>query len=246
MAEQIRRYDGTVVQLRGDELYAIFGAPVAHEDDSERAVRAALAMQRAVGRTRPRSRPPTGSSSQCASGSTRARSSSARARTATAQTRGTRSATRSTSRRASRTSRRPAGVVLGSTTARQVESVLLLEELGEPSCAAASGRCRPSASRASASRRAGPVPDRPLVGRDFELTVLERTMDGLVEGRGVIVSIIGRAGIGKTPPRRRDPRPLPRPHPLRRGPRRLVRPELPLLADPRPPARLARRRRLDA
>ncbi len=42
------------------------------------------------------------------------------------------------------------------------------------------------------------MPTGPLVGRDFELTVLERTMDGLREGRGVIVSVIGEAGIGKT------------------------------------------------
>ena len=42
------------------------------------------------------------------------------------------------------------------------------------------------------------LPTGPLVGRDFELTVLERTMDGLREGRGVIVSVIGEAGIGKT------------------------------------------------
>ena len=41
-------------------------------------------------------------------------------------------------------------------------------------------------------------PSLPLVGRDFELTVLERTMDALVEGRGAIVSIIGEPGIGKT------------------------------------------------
>ena len=39
---------------------------------------------------------------------------------------------------------------------------------------------------------------RPLVGRDFELTVLERTMDGLIDGRGVIISIMGEPGIGKT------------------------------------------------
>src|SRR5688572_1465610 len=48
MSEQVRRYDGTVAQLIGDELLALFGAPVAHEDDSERAVRAALAIQRAL------------------------------------------------------------------------------------------------------------------------------------------------------------------------------------------------------
>ena len=44
MAEQIRRYGGTVAQLTGDGVLAIFGAPVAHEDDSERAVRAARAI----------------------------------------------------------------------------------------------------------------------------------------------------------------------------------------------------------
>src|SRR2546423_8779852 len=48
MAEQIERYEGTVAQLLGDGLLAVFGAPVAHEDDSERAVRAALAIQRAL------------------------------------------------------------------------------------------------------------------------------------------------------------------------------------------------------
>ena len=50
MATQIRRYDGTVVQRVGDEIFALFGAPVAHEDDSERAVLAALAIQRAIAR----------------------------------------------------------------------------------------------------------------------------------------------------------------------------------------------------
>src|SRR5919201_2964481 len=48
MSEQARRFDGTVAQLIGDELLAFFGAPVSYEDDSERAVRAALAIQRAI------------------------------------------------------------------------------------------------------------------------------------------------------------------------------------------------------
>ena len=33
MAEQVRRYEGTVAQLVGDEMLAFFGAPVSHEDD---------------------------------------------------------------------------------------------------------------------------------------------------------------------------------------------------------------------
>src|SRR6185503_10054004 len=48
MAAEVERYGGTVAQLAGDGLLAVFGAPVAHEDDSERAVRAGLALQRAL------------------------------------------------------------------------------------------------------------------------------------------------------------------------------------------------------
>ena len=46
IAGEVRRFDGTVAQFTGDGLLALFGAPVAHEDDAERAVRAALAIQR--------------------------------------------------------------------------------------------------------------------------------------------------------------------------------------------------------
>jgi class 3 adenylate cyclase len=41
-------YAGTVYQHVGDALVALWGAPAAHEDDSEQAVRAALALQEQV------------------------------------------------------------------------------------------------------------------------------------------------------------------------------------------------------
>src|ERR687890_2808483 len=44
----VTRYDGTVARLMGDAVLAFFGAPVAHEDDAERAVRAGLDIQAAV------------------------------------------------------------------------------------------------------------------------------------------------------------------------------------------------------
>src|SRR5918994_4602908 len=44
----VARYDGTVARLMGDAVLAFFGAPVAHEDDAERAVRAGLEIQEAA------------------------------------------------------------------------------------------------------------------------------------------------------------------------------------------------------
>src|ERR687885_473865 len=44
----VAKYDGTVARLMGDAVLAFFGAPIAHEDDAERAVRAALEIQAAA------------------------------------------------------------------------------------------------------------------------------------------------------------------------------------------------------
>ena len=49
LRSELERRGGTVEKFIGDAVMALFGAPVAHEDDPERAVRAALAIREAIG-----------------------------------------------------------------------------------------------------------------------------------------------------------------------------------------------------
>src|SRR5262249_55951796 len=48
MMEAVHRYEGTVNQVMGDGIMALFGAPLAHEDHAVRACYAALRMQQTV------------------------------------------------------------------------------------------------------------------------------------------------------------------------------------------------------
>src|SRR5215831_14803280 len=50
MIEAVHRYEGTVNQVMGDGIMALFGAPLAHEDHAVRACYAALRMQESVNR----------------------------------------------------------------------------------------------------------------------------------------------------------------------------------------------------
>ena len=45
---ELERYGGTVEKFIGDAVMAVFGAPVAHEDDPERAVRAGVRIIEAI------------------------------------------------------------------------------------------------------------------------------------------------------------------------------------------------------
>src|ERR1041384_2609057 len=48
MIDSVRRYDGYVVQSTGDGIFALFGAPVAHEDHPQRSLYAALRLQEEI------------------------------------------------------------------------------------------------------------------------------------------------------------------------------------------------------
>jgi class 3 adenylate cyclase/tetratricopeptide (TPR) repeat protein len=49
MMDEIHKYEGTINQFTGDGIMALFGAPLAHEDHAQRACRAALSIQEAIG-----------------------------------------------------------------------------------------------------------------------------------------------------------------------------------------------------
>ena len=77
MMEAVHRYEGTVNQVMGDGIMALFGAPLAHEDHAVRACYAALRMQESVRRYAEEARREHGVTSISASASTPARSSCA-------------------------------------------------------------------------------------------------------------------------------------------------------------------------
>ncbi len=56
MMDAVHRYEGTVNQVMGDGIMALFGAPLAHEDHAVRACYAALACRRRSRATPRRSR----------------------------------------------------------------------------------------------------------------------------------------------------------------------------------------------
>jgi len=193
MSGQIARFDGTVVQYIGDELYAVFGAPVAHEDDSERAVRAGLAIQRAL--------------AQYATDVEAAYGVDLAVRIAIntgpvvirPESDDPYNALGETVNVAARIQKLVSGgeIVIGRATQAQVESCFSLEDLGPTELRGIAEPVRPF--RVLGLREGGSGrPTTSLVGRDFELAVLDRVLDDLVEGRGAIVSIIGEPGIGKS------------------------------------------------
>ena len=193
MSAQVERFEGTVVQFIGDELYALFGAPRSHEDDSERAVRSALAIQRALEQyaeevraaygidlavriainTGPVVIRPEGEDPYNAMGDT--------------------------VNVAARIQKLVAGgeIIVGRSTKVQVEGCFELEPLGDQ-------ELRGIADPVETFRVLGILEDSPqeelspLVGRDFELSVLDRAVESLVDGRGTIVTIVGEPGIGKS------------------------------------------------
>jgi class 3 adenylate cyclase/tetratricopeptide (TPR) repeat protein len=196
LGQEVERFGGTVDKYIGDNVMAIFGAPVAHEDDAERAVRAGLGMQDAMSEVN-ESLPPgehldlrvginTGEVLAGAIG---------QAYTVVGDTVNVAARLQSAAR--------PGSVTVGERTMRATSEAVRYEAL-EP--LALKGKAEPVPAweaggliAPQAVVRAAPARESPLVGRDDELAALETLYGRVVrEGAPQLVTLVGEAGVGKS------------------------------------------------
>lgn len=190
LAGDITSHGGRVDKTIGDAMMALFGAPVAHEDDAERAVRAALAMQRTIEEFDAALRLRVGiNTGEVLVGAIAAG--------------GDFTAMGDAVNVASRlqTSAEPNSVVVGPATHRATSSVIAYEQLD---ALQARGREEPVARwRAIASLvMPGRRPSHrrsALVGRDHEVALLRSLLStSLARNRSSVAVMLGEPGVGKT------------------------------------------------
>jgi class 3 adenylate cyclase len=193
---EIEAFGGTVEKFIGDAVMAVFGAPVAHGDDPERAVRAALAMCAAVDEM-------NGNDAELELKIRIAvNTGEALVSLAASVAQGEGVVAGDVVNTASRLQEAAPvnGILVGEETYLATRSVIRYQDA---EAVVAKGKREPvpvwralAASAAPGERAAGRVP---MLGRVSELAVLERTWERVVaERRPQLVTLFGPAGIGKT------------------------------------------------
>jgi class 3 adenylate cyclase len=203
MSKAIYRYEGTIAQLQGDALLAFFGAPVAHEDDPERAVRAALDMVDAIGEYAAQLKRTHGIEFRIRAG---INSGPVIVGNVGSDLRYEYTALGDAVNVASRvqTAAEPGTVVVSAMTQRFIETQFDFDDLGEVEV---KGKAEPVHLYRVLGLRAEPGSKRglqavglssPLVGREAELTTLTDLFDAVRAGRGRLAIILGEPGLGKS------------------------------------------------
>jgi class 3 adenylate cyclase/tetratricopeptide (TPR) repeat protein len=196
LGQEVERYGGTVDKYIGDNVMALFGAPVAHEDDAERAVRAGLGMQAAMAEVNAGLPPGVHfdlrvgvNTGEVLAGSV------GRNYTVTGDTVNVAARLQSAAR--------PGSVTVGERTMRATRDAVRYDSL-EPLELKGKAERVPAWEAVAviaehAVRRSAPARESPLVGRAYELSTLEAIYER-VERDAVphLVTLLGEAGVGKS------------------------------------------------
>src|SRR5215467_13048061 len=202
MMDAVHRFEGTVNQVMGDGIMALFGAPVAHEDHAVRACYAALRMQELVKRYAEEARHAHGVRVQIRIG---LNSGEVVVRAIGSDLRMDYTAVGQTTHLAARMEQlaAPGSIIVTPSTLALVEGLVAVSSLGP---VPVKGLAEPlevfevtgvgvARTRLHAAARRGLTR---FVGRDSELEQLWRAQELAGTGRGQIVALVGEAGVGKS------------------------------------------------
>ena len=203
MMEAVHRYEGYVAQSLGDGIFALFGAPIAHEDHAQRAVYAALRMQGEIRRYADRMRLRRGIPLQVRVGLNTGEVVVRSIRTDDLHTdyvpigHATGLAARLQSLA------NPGSIVVSESTFRLTDGFFAFKALGaaqikgvsEPVPVYEVVDVRPLRTRLQVAASRGLVR---FVGRQPELGLLQRAWEQATRGQGQIVAAVGEPGVGKS------------------------------------------------
>ena len=202
LMEAVHRYEGTVNQVLGDGIMALFGAPLAHEDHAMRACYAAVSMQDAIGRYAEELRRQQGLDVQIRVG---LNSGEVVVRSIGSDLHMDYTAVGQTTHLAARMEQlaRPGTTLITASTLRLAEGFVEVTPLGlVPLKGLANAveiyelvRARPLRSRLRAAAAQGLTR---FVGRDDEMEQLQRALERAGGGHGQVVAVIGEPGVGKS------------------------------------------------
>src|SRR5215211_4260603 len=197
----VKRYGGTVARLLGDAILAFFGAPVAHEDDAERAVRAGLDIQAAAREYAEAVRRDYGVAFGVRVG---INTGLAVLAAVGDEIRAEYTAMGDTTNVAARMQSvaEPGSVLISADTYHLVKQLFELRPRGG---AMVKGKSAPIVTYEALAPRVVPGKMRglegltsPLVGRAAEFKLVNDKLNEVREGRGAFVAVIGEAGLGKS------------------------------------------------